>query len=354
MATKYNGLPTHLRNWGLKVVERSGWQTRSAKTTTFTPIAVVCHHTAGPRTGNAPSLGYIQSGSSISPLAQFVLGRDGTVYIVSGNRANHAGEGDGWKNIPRNSANRYAWGIEAENVGTKSEPWTAAQLQAYYRLCAALLDMMGQNESYVFGHKEWTSRKTDPHSLNMDEFRKNVAAALKAGPKNTPAKPKPAPVTVKGVRVLGAGDRGKDVLYAQQRLVYHGFNVGKSGPDSIFGNDTRDAVIAFQKAKKLGVDGLIGPATLAALKKNKPAPPKPVALPRVPKFPGTTRRGSRGGAVSQVQARLKARGWKITVDGVFGSDTEAIIRQFQKEKGLKVDGIVGSTTWKALWTTKVT
>lgn len=63
------------------------------------------------------------------------------------------------------------------------------------------------------------------------------------------------------------------------------------------------------------------------------------------RFPGTVRRGSRGRAVKAVQQRLKDRGWKISVDGSFGPGTEAIVRRFQGEKGLKVDGIVGPTTW---------
>lgn len=93
----------------------------------------------------------------------------------------------------------------------------------------------------------------------------------------------------------------------------------------------------------------------------KPAPRVPArssrvsARPvRVPTFPGLTRRGSRGGAVAEVQRRLKARGWKITVDGDFGPSTEAVVKAFQKEKGLAADGIVGSMTWTALWKAAVT
>lgn len=35
-------------------------------------------------------------------------------------------------------------------------------------------------------------------------------------------------------------------------------------------------------------------------------------------------------------------------DGSFGSSTEKAVKKFQKAKGLKVDGIVGQKTWKAL------
>ena len=34
--------------------------------------------------------------------------------------------------------------------------------------------------------------------------------------------------------------------------------------------------------------------------------------------------------------------------------TEAVTKQFQKEKGLKVDGLVGPKTWAAAWTEDIT
>jgi len=57
-----------------------------------------------------------------------------------------------------------------------------------------------------------------------------------------------------------------------------------------------------------------------------------------------------------VQAQLRARGWRIAVDGDFGPGTDSIVRQFQREKfGTRgVDGVVGPNTWRALWTAKVT
>lgn len=83
-----------------------------------------------------------------------------------------------------------------------------------------------------------------------------------------------------------------------------------------------------------------------------PARPKPA--PKVPAFPGLTMRGSRGSAVRQVQQRLKDRGWRIGVDGIFGAGTESIVRQFQREKKLAVDGKVGPATWAALWKASIT
>jgi peptidoglycan hydrolase-like protein with peptidoglycan-binding domain len=45
---------------------------------------------------------------------------------------------------------------------------------------------------------------------------------------------------------------------------------------------------------------------------------------------------------------LGARGYPITVDGIFGPITDAAVRAFQRSKQLTVDGIVGPNTWSAL------
>ncbi|WP_433184890.1 peptidoglycan-binding domain-containing protein [Actinoallomurus sp. CA-150999] len=58
--------------------------------------------------------------------------------------------------------------------------------------------------------------------------------------------------------------------------------------------------------------------------------------------------------VRQWQQQMKDRGWSIAVDSDYGDDSERICKAFQKEKGLKVDGIVGPITWKATWEAPVT
>lgn len=54
------------------------------------------------------------------------------------------------------------------------------------------------------------------------------------------------------------------------------------------------------------------------------------------------------------QARMRDRGWRITVDGWYGPDSERVCRQFQAEKGLSVDGRVGPDTWRASWESPIT
>ncbi|AGA70773.1 putative glycosyl hydrolase [Desulfitobacterium dichloroeliminans LMG P-21439] len=62
------------------------------------------------------------------------------------------------------------------------------------------------------------------------------------------------------------------------------------------------------------------------------------------------RRGSRGSDVSEVQARLSELGYLPgPVDGIFGVRTEAAVKQFQRDRGLVPDGIVGPLTYNALF-----
>lgn len=82
----------------------------------------------------------------------------------------------------------------------------------------------------------------------------------------------------------------------------------------------------------------------------QPIPQVPQApVSSAPAYPMLLKRGARGNFVRQFQQKLRDRGWNISVDGDFGPKTEAIVRQFQAEKGLGVDGIVGPRTWNAIW-----
>ncbi|TDD25061.1 CHAP domain-containing protein [Actinomadura sp. KC06] len=88
----------------------------------------------------------------------------------------------------------------------------------------------------------------------------------------------------------------------------------------------------------------------------KPPASKP-ATSKVPRWPGrylTQPPIMSGADVRTWQARMKARGWRIDVDGAYGPGSESICRAFQREKGLSVDGVVGPATWRAAWTAQIT
>lgn len=66
--------------------------------------------------------------------------------------------------------------------------------------------------------------------------------------------------------LLRKGDRGEGVRWVQRRLQMHHFDPGPA--DGVFGPRTDAAVRAFQKAKRLEVDGIVGPQTRRALQAN--------------------------------------------------------------------------------------
>jgi len=72
-----------------------------------------------------------------------------------------------------------------------------------------------------------------------------------------------APVPTVPGSTLKLGDRGNPVKELQRALKSIGFTVGTI--DGVFGPSTEHAVIMFQTAHKLSRDGVLGPATRAAL-----------------------------------------------------------------------------------------
>ncbi|MGD1712144.1 peptidoglycan-binding domain-containing protein [Dapis sp. BLCC M172] len=128
--------------------------------------------------------------------------------------------------------------------------------------------------------------------------------------------------------VLRNGSNGSDVTLVQRLLNDAGY--GSLVADGIFGVSTDAAVKQFQKDRNLTVDGVVGSQTWEAL------------------LPPTIGRGSRGDDVERLQIILNEMGYSLVGDGIFGSNTEAVVKEFQKNSRLEVDGIVGSLTWYAL------
>jgi peptidoglycan hydrolase-like protein with peptidoglycan-binding domain len=107
--------------------------------------------------------------------------------------------------------------------------------------------------------------------------------------------------------------------------------------DGVFGTDTEAAVKKFQYLFLLKRDGIAGSLTWKSLRANAPVD-KP-----------TLKRGDNGEQVSIVQEVLKNGGYyKGGIDGDFGAGTDTAVKAFQKDKKLKVDGVIGQATWKAL------
>ena len=61
-----------------------------------------------------------------------------------------------------------------------------------------------------------------------------------------------------------------------------------------------------------------------------------------------------GNDVRTWERKMKARGWLIRTDGVYDKDAERVCVQFQREKKLEADGVIGPKTWRATWHAPVT
>jgi len=147
--------------------------------------------------------------------------------------------------------------------------------------------------------------------------------------------------------ILRYGAEGPGVLAWQQELWRLGYGVGMH--DSVFGPAVTEQTRLFQiAAGGINVDTEVGPATraMAASVATYPKPDGP-ALP-------LCQQDGDPNTIRAFQQRLFDRGWKnMVVDSKFGPTTQGIIRSFQKEKGLDIDGVGGPQVWTALFTRPV-
>jgi hypothetical protein len=173
-------LPAVLRAAGLSVSVVPGWEQRGADELGELR-GVLLHHTAGPRTGNYPSLAVVRDGRPDlpGPLAHCGLARDGTWLVIASGWANHAGRGAlPW--VPVDAGNAHLIGVEAESTGV-GDDWTVEQIHAYPVGVAAILAHLGLPAARAAGHMEYApTRKIDPAGWpgGMDGFRAAVAAEL--------------------------------------------------------------------------------------------------------------------------------------------------------------------------------
>lgn len=118
--------------------------------------------------------------------------------------------------------------------------------------------------------------------------------------------------------------------------------------NNTFDADTTAAVKAFQSDYGLTADGIVGSGTY-----NK------LMTAHIMRFDGETsnwrvlRKGKKGDDVAQLQIRLYRMGYlDDDCDGVFGTNTELSLKNYQADKGLTADGIAGSSTFAKLYGSK--
>ena len=133
--------------------------------------------------------------------------------------------------------------------------------------------------------------------------------------------------------------------------------------DGIFAEDTEAAVIKFQEIFGLLPDGIVGNATwytvnriYNAVKKLNELDSEGIKLDEVTKqYPGALSLGSRGIGVSNLQYFLSYLSQfysaipQTDIDGIFGNQTRESVVAAQRVFGLTPDGIVGESTWNAIY-----
>ncbi|HET7658241.1 MAG TPA: peptidoglycan-binding protein [Bacillales bacterium] len=150
---------------------------------------------------------------------------------------------------------------------------------------------------------------------------------------------KPKAVKINPAQVLRFGSYGKSVEMLQQILQKR--SLYQNELDGIYGPDTQTAIMLYQQINGLKVDGVAGPKTLGSLLKKQG---RSVPTDRILSI------GDRGQSVRDVQNKLKELGYyNNTVDGLFGPGTKDAVKTFQAMNQLKIDGIVGPHTRKALF-----
>ena len=168
----------------------------------------------------------------------------------------------------------------------------------------------------------------------------NVATQSAKKPSSTKSTP---------ARLPRFGDKGDLVLAVQNALMQNGFTL-RGGATGVFDKNTRTTLRNFQKVVGLKVTGRVDAATAKALKISvaTTSTPAPVAFPfTVATLP---KRGDQGDAVVAVQKAIEAAGTTVRggVDGVFGLGVTRTLEDFQRAKGLPVNGLLDETTAAAL------
>lgn len=140
---------------------------------------------------------------------------------------------------------------------------------------------------------------------------------------------------------IARGSRGPEVRDLKARLGGLGYHLPAGEALDELGTETEALIRSFQAARGLRVDGICGPQTWSALVESGYALGDRLLYHRQPML--------RGDDVAALQGALNALGFDAgKEDGIFGPDTVAAVREFQRNAGITVEGICGPETVAAL------
>ncbi|MCX5400637.1 peptidoglycan-binding protein [Streptomyces sp. NBC_00102] len=277
---------------------------------------VVIHVTQGSYAG---SISWFQNPAAVVSAHYVIRSSDGqiTQMVRDSDTAYHA-----------KSANASALGIEHEGWIDDPSWFTDVMYRSSAALTRYLCDRHGiaKDRAHIIGHSEAPGNDhTDPGPYWDWTYYMQLVDGSAEG--STDA------LSFSSYTTQQSGSSGAQVKAVQQLLNTQGYEAG--AVDGEFGSATKTAVQAFQRARGLDADGIVGAKTWTALLSAGATP--------------DLRQGSTGDDVRRLQRALTAAlGSTVSIDGDFGSGTATAVRTFQTDHGLTVDGIVGTATWTAL------
>lgn len=155
--------------------------------------------------------------------------------------------------------------------GNRATPKTTAN---YYVLKNSKMDAVLMEYGFMDSKIDYKTILTEEYSKKMGyatmEGIAKVAGLKKINKTTEPKKETETKKETTGVcnvevKVLKKGAKGNAVKALQTLLIGAGYSCGSKGADGSFGGDTEAAVKAYQKAKKIAVDGSVGPKTWSKL-----------------------------------------------------------------------------------------
>ena len=163
--------------------------------------------------------------------------------------------------------------------------------------------------------------------------------------------------------IMRYGDVNTDVKKLQQALQILGYYKGSI--DSFYGDQTREAVKAYQSTNGLTPDGSAGQRTVKKLFgscNSKSLTTQPAAtssssssltvssISQLGSAPAASRLHDTGSNVVKLQQALECLGYYSgEIDGVYGEMTYNAVKRFQSKKKLEVDGVAGPITIRAMF-----
>ena len=225
-----------------------------------------------------------------------------------------------------------------------------------------------QNRLIVLGYLSGTAdgefAETTQAAVIAFQERNSIYADGIAGPttltKLYSSSAKKASSVVGHLGSLREGATGSAVRSLQQNLKTLGYYTGSVDGD--YGTGTTAAVTAFQQSAGLKADGIAGKATLNAIYSalnggssggsSSGSSSSPANYGKTASSNGytTITTGSSSTNVTALQSALQATGYYSgSVDGSYGSGTEAAVEAYQRAAGLRVTGMAGPTTQRLLY-----